>query len=95
MRVLEYFLITILSKLQFADDKGNRYYSARFDNKRFVLYKEATDPGSIPPKYYAWLHHLIKDIKEINTKINLDTDYLIKFDIIKQKPYYFSWAPKK
>ena len=85
---------TLKDKFQFCDEKGNSYYVSKFSDKRFIIYASDPDPGQIQPRYYAWLHHLIQDVKEINTQINIYSDQSRKIDIVKQKAYYSSWNPK-
>lgn len=41
------------------DEIGNRYYQSRrflTHQKRWVVYKNASDPTTVPSKWYGWLH---------------------------------------
>jgi NADH:ubiquinone oxidoreductase subunit len=44
------------------DPLGNTYYQAQarrdYDHpRRFVMYKGAPEPSSVPPEYHGWLHY--------------------------------------
>ena len=44
------------------DTFGNTYYESRAKRgythtRRYVLYRGAPDPSSVPPEWHGWLHH--------------------------------------
>ncbi len=47
------------------DEFGNRYYRHKKamlhgDERRWVFYKGARDPSTVPAEWHAWLHHTTK-----------------------------------
>ena len=57
------------------DQEGNKYYTSNISHgikkeKRWVLYKNDSDPTSIDPIWHAWLHHVVKDVPKAKTKKN-------------------------
>lgn len=57
-----WFTLTHSKKLAGTDQFGNRYYSGKprkgyKHDRRWVIYKGAPDPSSIPPEWHGWMHH--------------------------------------
>ena len=46
------------------DHLGNVYYAAKKGGRRFVLYNGPNDASRIPPEWFSWLHHQIKDVPD-------------------------------
>ncbi len=63
MSILDNLWIKITSSLIGFDEYGNGYYESK--NKdylgrhhRYVIYKIAAEPSTVPPLFHSWLHHL-------------------------------------
>ncbi len=49
------------------DEYDNKYFESKKTDylgkkARYVVYKDAADPSTIPPVFHAWLHHLSNEI---------------------------------
>lgn len=60
-------MIKLTSKSVATDNAGNEYYQSKKKdylglNKRYVIYKGAIEPSSVPPMFHAWLHHLSNEV---------------------------------
>ncbi len=48
------------------DDYGNRYFEERkasFEGRprRYVIYRGLAEPSKVPPDWFGWLHHTLKE----------------------------------
>ena len=41
------------------DEFGNRYYSERKGNRRWVIYTDYSEASRVPPEWHGWLHHTV------------------------------------
>ena len=39
------------------DGLGNVYYQERNGPRRWVIYRNLSEPSQVPPAWHAWLHH--------------------------------------
>ena len=44
------------------DDQGNRYFTEKGGDKRWVIYNGEVEASRVPPEWHAWLHHLVDDL---------------------------------
>ncbi|MFY9590033.1 NADH-ubiquinone oxidoreductase subunit NDUFA12 family protein [Rickettsia endosymbiont of Halotydeus destructor] len=61
------FFISFFYKKVGEDALFNNYYESKKLNylgryKRFIIYKEASEPTKIPPMWHAWLHYMIDEV---------------------------------
>ena len=54
-------------KLVGKDDKGNRYYQSK-DNDRWLIYSKSVEASKIPNEWYLWIHHTIDVIPKKDSK---------------------------
>jgi len=40
------------------DEEGNRYYRAKKEDRRWVIYNGEVEATRIPPNWHAWMHRL-------------------------------------
>lgn len=83
MSILDKIWIKITSKHIATDNNGNEYYQSKKTdylgrNARYVIYKDAPEPSTVPPIFHAWLHYLSDKIPD-SSKIK---------DFIWQKDYH-------
>lgn len=66
MRCFENILIRLTCKFVAEDDRGNKYYQSKQNNKlhqskRCVIYKNDSDPSNMSSLWYMWLHYSLKE----------------------------------
>lgn len=49
------------------DDFGNRYYTERNGNRRWVIYAGEPDGSRVPPEWNAWLQHTTDTIPDADS----------------------------
>ncbi|AGJ98925.1 NADH:ubiquinone oxidoreductase [Wolbachia endosymbiont of Drosophila simulans wNo] len=82
-------------KLIGRDENGNSYYESN-KGKRWVIYGNVSDPTTIPPECYIWLHNTNNEIPINNNKRktpNLTVTKDAYYPKQKVKNYYESWNP--
>jgi len=67
MSFIDKFFVSFFNKKQGSDQFGNEYYiGSKKDylgkEKRYVVYKGASEPSKVPPVWHAWLHHLSDEL---------------------------------
>ena len=76
MNVVSQILIRFSSNLIGEDQYGNKYYSQKKTDKRFVIFNGKVEASKIPPMWHAWLHKItskppLKRKKYMNGKKNI------------------------
>ncbi len=71
MSILDKIWIRLNNCRVATDSNGNEYYqSKKADylgrNARYVIYKDAPEPSTVPPIFHAWLHYLSDEIPDIS-----------------------------
>ena len=76
MKNISLYLYTIFfGNLVGKDNDGNKYYMSKISHgtkkeKRWVMYKNESDPTKIDPDWHAWLHHIIQDFPKLKKKLH-------------------------
>ena len=58
MNIVSQILIRFSSNLIGEDQYGNKYYSQKKIDKRFVIFNGKVEASKIPPMWHAWLHKI-------------------------------------
>jgi NADH:ubiquinone oxidoreductase subunit len=94
------FFISFFYKKVGTDALFNNYYeSKKLDYlgryKRFIIYKEASEPTKIPPMWHAWLHYMVNEVPhDINNFSCQENDIVGPGSESKKvKPRYTRWKP--
>ena len=59
MNIVSQILIRLSSDLIGEDQYGNKYYSQKKTDKRYVIFNGKVEASKIPPMWHAWLHKII------------------------------------
>ena len=59
MNIVSRILIRFSADLIGEDQYGNKYYSQKKTDKRYVIFNGKVEASKIPPMWHAWLHKII------------------------------------
>ncbi len=46
------------------DSLGNRYFTSKTGDRRWVIYRGLNDSSRVPPEWFSWLHHQIDGLPD-------------------------------
>jgi NADH:ubiquinone oxidoreductase subunit len=46
------------------DSLGNRYFTSKNGDRRWVIYRGLNDSSRVPPEWFSWLHHQIDGLPD-------------------------------